>query len=140
MKQTMLKITLIFAIIFIRPQVTGAVSPHYVSSEKQIASVIQNLTSANNVLDSIHDTLDEIHHLFYALNQDNQVSNKLLNEHVRCNDMHKINSTLRLLLFYHSLREVGLLKDKERLYPSINIHCVNPSCEYYVFAMRKIVI
>lgn len=46
-------------------------------------------------------------------------------------------------VYYYSiipLREVGLLKDKESLYPSTNIHCVIPSCEYYVFAMRKIII
>lgn len=30
--------------------------------------------------------------------------------------------------------------DYIKIYPSTNIHCVNPSCEYYVFAMRKIVI
>lgn len=56
------------------------------------------------------------------------------------NDEQNIKFSLRLLLFYHSLREVGLLKDKESLYPSTNIHCVIPSCEYYVFAMRKIII
>ena len=54
--------------------------------------------------------------------------------------MQDMNFHMRLLLFYCSLREVGLLGGKQRLFPSTIFHCVIPSCEYFVFALRKIII
>ena len=45
-----------------------------------------------------------------------------------------------LLITSYAMRERNLLCEKERLFPSISFHCVQPSCEYFVFALRKIII
>lgn len=139
MKRTMFKIMLLLAVIFMRIEVAGAVSCNHVSSDTHTSSAVSYQTDADKALNFIHATLDKTHDLFSTLNHNNSF-NRLLDERVVRNDEQNINFSLRLLLFYHSLREVGLLKDKECLYPSTNIHCVIPSCEYYVFAMRKIII
>ena len=140
MKQAIFKIMLLLAVIFMRIEVAEAVSYNHISNKIQTSSTISNQTNTDENLNFIHTTLDKAHDLFSTLNQDNYVFNNSLNERVLRNDELNINFALRLLLFYHSLREVGLLKDKECLHPSTNIHCVIPSCEYYVFAMRKIII
>lgn len=97
-------------------------------------------TDADETFNFIHATLNKTHDLFSTLTNHEYSLGKELEERIQRNDEQNINFSLRLLLFYHSLREVGLLKDKECLYPSTLIHCVIPSCEYYVFAMRKILI
>ncbi len=140
MKQAIFKIMLLLAVIFMKIEVTEAVSYNQISNKIQTSSTISNQTNTDDTFNFIHTTLDKAHDLFSTLNQDNYVFNNSLNERVLRNDELNINFALRLLLFYHSLREVGLLKDKECLHPSTNIHCVIPSCEYYVFAMRKIII
>ena len=139
MKQAIFKIMLLLTVIFMRIEVAEAVSYNH-PNKIQTSSTISNQTNTDEYLNFIHTTLDKAHDLFSTLNQDNYVFNNSLNERVLRNDELNINFALRLLLFYHSLREVGLLKDKECLHPSTNIHCVIPSCEYYVFAMRKIII
>lgn len=139
MKQTMFKIMLLLAVIFMRIEVAGAVSYNHTSGDTQTSSAVSNQADEDKTLNFIHATLDKTHDLFSTLNHDNSF-NRSLDERVVRNDEQNINFSLRLLLFYHSLREVGLLKDKECLYPSTKIHCVIPSCEYYVFAMRKIII
>ena len=103
-------------------------------------STVSCQRETKETLNFIHATLDKAHNLFSTLNRDNSFNRLLTDKRVVRNDEQNINFFLRLLLFYHSLREVGLLKDKECLYPSTNIHCVIPSCRYYVFAMRKIII
>lgn len=50
------------------------------------------------------------------------------------------NTYLRLLLFYCSLREVGLLRDKEHRFPATLCFNYSPSCNYFVFALREILI
>lgn len=50
------------------------------------------------------------------------------------------NDFLRLSIRCYSLLEENLLCEKERLYPTISFHCAVPSCEYFVFALRKIII
>lgn len=47
---------------------------------------------------------------------------------------------LRQFITSYAMRERNLLCEKERLFPSISFHCVQPSCEYFVFALRKIII
>lgn len=47
---------------------------------------------------------------------------------------------LRQFVASYAMRERNLLCEKERLFPSISLHCVQPSCEYFVFALRKIII
>ena len=47
---------------------------------------------------------------------------------------------LRNFIASYAMRERILLCEKERLFPSISFHCVEPSCEYFVFALRKIII
>ena len=47
---------------------------------------------------------------------------------------------LRNFIVSYAMRERALLCEKERLFPSISFHCVEPSCEYFVFALRKIII
>lgn len=47
---------------------------------------------------------------------------------------------LRQFITSYAMRERNLLCEKERLFPSISLHCVQPSCEYFVFALRKIII
>ena len=139
MKQTIFKIMLLLAVIFMRVEMTGAVSCNHAFHDAQTSSAVSNQTEADETFHFIYATLDKTHDLFSTLTHDHSF-NKLLDKRVKRNDEQNIKFSLRLLLFYHSLREVGLLKDKESLYPSTNIHCVIPSCEYYVFAMRKIII
>ena len=139
MNQTMFKIMLLFTIIFMSIEMAGAVSYNQASDGMKTSSAVSAQTEADETLDFIHATLDKTHDLFSRRSQDNSFS-RLLDKRVMRNDRQNINFSLRLLLFYHSLREVGLLKNKECLYPSTNIHCVIPSCRYYVFAMRKIII
>ncbi len=139
MKQTIFKIMLLLAVIFMRVEMAGAVSCNHAFHDAQTSSAVSNQTDADETFHFIYATLDKMHDLFSTLTHDHSF-NKLLDKRVKRNDEQNIKFSLRLLLFYHSLREVGLLKDKESLYPSTNIHCVIPSCEYYVFAMRKIII
>ena len=47
---------------------------------------------------------------------------------------------LRNFIASYAMRERTLLCEKERLFPSVSFHCVEPSCEYFVFALRKIII
>ena len=140
MKLTMLKIMLLLTVIFMKIEVTEAVSCNQVSNDFPNLSTVSCQRETKETLNFIHATLDKAHNLFITLNRDNSFNRLLTDKRVVRNDEQNINFFLRLLLFYHSLREVGLLKDKECLYPSTNIHCVIPSCRYYVFAMRKIII
>lgn len=139
MNQTMFKIMLLFTIIFMSIEMAGAVSYNQASDGMKTSSAVSAQTEADETLDFIHATLDKTHDLFSRRSQDNSFS-RLLDKRVMRNDRQNINFSLRLLLFYHSLREVCLLKNKECLYPSTNTHRVLPSCEYYVFAMREIII
>lgn len=138
MKRTLFKIMLLLAVIFMRIETTTAASCRHTNHDVNTSTTMSASTDADETFNFIHATLDKAHDLFSTLT--NHSLGKELEERIHRNDEQNINFSLRLLLFYHSLREVGLQKDKECLYPSTLIHCVIPSCEYYVFAMRKILI
>ncbi|WP_072542688.1 hypothetical protein [Bacteroides mediterraneensis] len=140
MKRTLFKIMLLLAVIFMRIETTTAASCRHTTHDVNTSTAISASTDADKAYNFIHATLDKTHNLFSTLTTHDHSLAKELEERIQRNDEQNINFSLRLLLFYHSLREVGLLKDKECLYPSTLIHCVIPSCEYYVFAMRKILI
>lgn len=141
MKQVMFKIMLLLTVFFMKIEMTNAASYRHATKHDVNSSVAQSVSShTDEAFNFIHTTLDKTHDLFSTLTNHNYSLGKELEERIQHNDEQNINFTLRLLLFYHSLREVGLLKNKECLYPSTLIHCVIPSCEYYVFAMRKILI
>lgn len=131
---------LLLAVIFMRIETTTAASCRHTNYDVNTSTVSSASTDADETFNFIHATLDKTHDLFSTLANHNHSLGKELEERIHRNDEQNINFSLRLLLFYHSLREVELLKDKECLYPSTLIHCVIPSCEYYVFAMRKILI
>ena len=131
---------LLLAVIFMRIETTTAASCRYTNYDVNTSTAMSASTDADETFNFIHATLDKTHDLFSTLANHNHSLGKELEERIHRNDEQNINFSLRLLLFYHSLREVELLKDKECLYPSTLIHCVIPSCEYYVFAMRKILI
>lgn len=131
---------LLLAIIFMKIEMTSAASYRHTNHDVNASTTMSVSTNTDETFNFIHATLDKAHDLFSTFTNHNHSLGKELEERIHRNDEQNINFSLRLLLFYHSLREVGLLKDKECLYPSTLIHCVIPSCEYYVFAMRKILI
>ena len=115
MKLTMLKIMLLLTVIFMKIEVTEAVSCNQVSNDFPNLSTVSCQRETKETLNFIHATLDKAHNLFSTLNRDNSFNRLLTDKRVVRNDEQNINFFLRLLLFYHSLREVGLLKDKECL-------------------------
>ena len=83
MKQAIFKIMLLLAVIFMKIEVTEAVSYNQISNKIQTSSTISNQTNTDEYLNFIHTTLDKAHDLFSTLNQDNYVFNNSLNERVQ---------------------------------------------------------
>ena len=139
MKRTMFKIMLLLAVIFMKIETTTADSFRHTSHHVTSSTTMSVSTDTDETFHFIHAALDKTHDLFSTLTHHHSLGKELEKRIQRLNEQN-IHFSLRLLLYYHSLREGGLLKDKECLFPSNLIHCVIPSCEYYVFAMRKILI
>lgn len=140
MKQTMLKIMLLLVVIFIKIETTSAASCRHTHHDVHSSTAMSVSTDTDETFHFIHAALDKTHDLFSTLTNHSHSLGKELEKRIQRHNEQNIHFSLRLLLYYHSLRQGGLLKDKECLFPSTLVHYVIPSCEYYVFAMRKILI
>lgn len=140
MKRFVCKILLLLVILFAGGQGEKAISCPSLQTEECSYGAIKDKPSAGWD-EVVQASLDQSHSLFISFR--NNTGSSLQGEmvkRVQRNVEREENFYLRLLLFYCSLREVGLSTDRERLFPSTSFHCVVPSCAYYVFALRKIII
>lgn len=108
-------------------------------SESLFVTETDRLDAESNV-DGIKDCLNKINYLFSDFRSHDVSWGREVASRIQRNQLGAQNLYLRLLLFYCSLREVDLSKDKERLFPTTFYHCVVPSCRYFVFALREIII
>lgn len=139
MKWTMFKIILLLAVIFMKIETTTAGSCRHTHHNVPSSTSTSVSTDTDKTFHFIHAALDKTHDLFSTFTHHHSLGKELGKRIQRLNEQN-IHFSLRLLLYYHSLREGGLLKDKEFLFPSTLVHCVIPSCKYYIFAMRRILI
>lgn len=130
---------LLLAVIFMKIETTTAASYRHTHHDVPSSTSTSVSTDTDEMFHFIHTALDKTHDLFSTFTHHHSLG-KELEKRIQRHNEQNIHFSLRLLLYYHSLREGGLLKDKECLFPSTLVHCVIPSCEYYIFAMRRILI
>ena len=136
----MLNITMVF--LFMLLGMTEAKAADAVCREAALLSVVEEAeastkgTSAEKCFHAapqwVKDMLCEtVAHTFIRCDLSERYARYLneLNDHF-----------LRQFIALSAMREKTLLCEKERLFPSISFHCVEPPCEYFVFALRKIII
>lgn len=155
MKQSIVKIVLFVAVIFIGLQKATAFTPCYDMLSSVMSPVAQKQAedaSQSRTCDSVKKTdtpskfngikecLDKLGGLFCDSRGQGFSGSRDLSGRLQRYVERSQNTYLRLLLFYCSLREVGLLRDKEHRFPATFCFNSSPSCNYFVFALREILI
>lgn len=141
------------AVIFIGLQKATAFTPCYdtltfsLNQTAQTEDINQNRTydsvkktDAHSKINGIKECLDKLNGLFCDFRGHGLSGSRELLNRVQRNIERSQHTYLRLLLLYCSLREVGLLRNKELHFPATFCFNFSPSCNYFVFALREILI
>lgn len=154
-KQSIVKIVLFVAVIFIGLQKAAASTSCYdtfssamsLVEQKQAEEASQSCacdsvkkTDTPSKINGIKECLDKLGGLFCDSRGQGLSGSRDLSSRLQRHIERIQNTYLRLLLFYCSLREVGLLRDKEHRFPATLCFNYSPSCNYFVFALREILI
>lgn len=140
MKEWISRILFVFSFVFVVGETHAALAPLAIEENAIREFYDDELNEGGGMLfHAIHKGLERIRNLSCDLSHLALYSKGHTSRVRRC-AIQGQNMHLRLLLHYRSLRDAGLLIGKSKLFPSTYFHCVIFPSEYYVFALRKIVI
>lgn len=139
MKRWFVFILLMLAFVFVGIQKTEASSVSKVT-DTLTTETVDTDPGYKSFMDAFYKSIDHLHDSNFLRYNSNACLNSEVANNLQRSVERESNFCLRLLFFYCSLREVGLLAGKERLFPTTHFHCVVPSCEYFIFALRRIII
>lgn len=140
MKRWFVFILLMLTFVFVGIQKTDASSVSEVTAGTLVTGTVDKDSSYKSFTDAFNKSVDHLHYSNFLRYDSNTCLNNEVVSNLQRSIERESNIYLRLLFFYCSLREVGLLAGKERLFPTTHFHCVVPSCEYFIFALRRIII
>lgn len=139
MKQWIGRILFVFSLMFVVGETHAALAPLAIEEEAIREFYGDELNEGSVLFHAIHRGLERIRNLSCDLSHLALYYKGNTARFRRC-AIQGQNTHLRLLLHYCSLRDVGLLAGKTKRFPSTHFHCVIFPSEYYVFALRKIII
>lgn len=135
-----IKIGLITLLFLLKYQSAGAdaISIYEASCMQESETAVTATTSTSATDQGLFDNYTFTNN---CITGHQQVLAKLMPEDLRIRRAEELQqSFLKVLIGHFSSREANLAADKEKCFTSYPIHCVNPACKYFVFALRRILI
>lgn len=139
MKHWIGRILFVFSFTFVMEEAQAALAPLTIEEEAIREFYGDELSEGGVPFHAIHRGLERSRNLSCDLSHLSLYGDGNTARFRRC-AIQGQNVHLRFLLRYCSLRDAGLLAEKSKLFPSTHFHCVIFPSEYYVFALRKILI